>query len=56
MEFHNVHKFSLFVYNSPVKDTVVVNDRWGGGCACKHGGYYTCMDRYNPGTLLHLYR
>jgi len=36
----------------PVKDTVCVNDRWGSGDSCKHGGYYTCTDRYNPGTLL----
>ncbi len=35
---------------SPVKDSVVVNDRWCGNCACKHGGYYTCRDRYNPGS------
>ena len=42
--------FSLTVlFTSPVKDTVVVNDRWGKGCTCKHGGYYTCTDRYNPG-------
>lgn len=37
---------------SPVKDTVCVNDRWGEGDDCKHGGYYTCSDRYNPGTLI----
>ncbi|VDI82404.1 alpha-L-fucosidase [Mytilus galloprovincialis] len=35
----------------PVKDTVVTNDRWGSGCSCKHGGFYTCSDRYNPGKL-----
>jgi hypothetical protein len=35
---------------SPVKDTVVTNDRWGDGTACKHGGYYTCSDRYDPGN------
>ena len=23
---------------SPVKDTVVVNDRWGAGDLCHHGG------------------
>ena len=34
---------------SPVKDTVVVNDRWGRGCRCHHGGVYTGQDRYNPG-------
>ena len=34
---------------SPVKDTVVVNDRWGSGDHCTHGGYFTCHDRFNPG-------
>ena len=31
---------------------MVVNDRWGKGDACKHGGYFTCHDRFNPGQLL----
>lgn len=35
---------------SPVKDTVVTNDRWGVGTMCAHGGYYTCADNYEPGT------
>ena len=39
-------------YYSPVKDTVVVNDRWGSGDSCKNGGYFTCHDRYNPGILV----
>jgi hypothetical protein len=30
----------------------VVNDRWGSGIPCHHGGYYTCNDRYNPGHLV----
>lgn len=31
-----------WVFNeSPVKDEVVVNDRWGKGARHKHGGYYT---------------
>jgi alpha-L-fucosidase len=30
----------------------VVNDRWGAGTACQHGGYYTCTDKYNPGHLV----
>ena len=30
----------------------MVNDRWGSGSACKHGGFYTCSDRYNPGHLV----
>jgi len=34
-----------------VKDTVVVNDRWGKGDVGKHGDYYTYSDRYNPGIL-----
>ena len=38
----------IIVY-SPVKDKVVVNDRWYTGSKCQCGGYYTCTDRYNPG-------
>lgn len=30
----------------------MTNDRWGYGCICKHGGYYTCDDRFLPGHLL----
>ena len=37
--------------HSPVKDTVVVNDRWGKGIACTHGDYFTCNDRYHPSRL-----
>ncbi|KAI4469443.1 alpha-l-fucosidase [Holotrichia oblita] len=45
-------EFLAWLYNeSPVKDKVVVNDRWGLGTHCKHGGYFTCNDRYNPGVL-----
>jgi len=46
-------EFLTWLYNeSPVKDEVVVNDRWGNGMACHHGGFFTCYDRYNPGFLL----
>jgi len=45
-------EFLAWLYNSsPVKDSVVVNDRWGSGDACHHGGYWTCNDRYNPHQL-----
>merc|ERR1712156_1353494 len=44
--------FLSWLYNeSPVKDTIVTNDRWGSGIPCKHGGFFTCTDRYNPGVL-----
>ena len=37
------------ILHSPVKDTVVVNDRWGDNARCKHGGFFNCNDKYNPG-------
>ncbi|XP_063986520.1 alpha-L-fucosidase-like [Diachasmimorpha longicaudata] len=46
-------EFLVWLFNeSPVKDSVLVNDRWGIGTSCKHGSYYNCADRYNPGKLL----
>ncbi|XP_077504206.1 alpha-L-fucosidase-like [Amblyomma americanum] len=51
-EYWKSREFLAWLYNdSPVKDTVVTNDRWCQGCQCKHGGYFTCDDRYNPGVL-----
>ena len=34
---------------SPVKDTIVINDRWGKGTRQRHGGYHTT--EYTPGKL-----
>ncbi|GJQ77158.1 Fuca, partial [Trypoxylus dichotomus] len=45
-------EFLTWLYNvSPVRDEVVANDRWGSKLLCKHGDFYTCVDRYNPGVL-----
>ncbi|CAB4054172.1 FUCA [Lepeophtheirus salmonis] len=37
---------------SPMKDTIVTNDRWGTGTSQKHGSFYSGPDRYNPGHIL----
>lgn len=42
----------LFIFISPVNNTIVVNDRWGRGILCKHGDFLTCQDRYMPKKLM----
>jgi len=51
--YWNSPEFIAWLYNdSPVKDTVVVNDRWGSNTRCKHGGFWDCTDHYTPGKLV----
>ena len=46
--------FLTWLYNdSPIKDRVVTNDRWGQGNYCKHGDFMNCADHFMPGKLLH---
>uniref|UniRef100_A0A0N5CBH5 Putative alpha-L-fucosidase n=1 Tax=Strongyloides papillosus TaxID=174720 RepID=A0A0N5CBH5_STREA len=46
-------EFLAYLYNkSPVKDDVVVNDRWGAGDMGHHGGFMTYSDNYDPGVLV----
>ncbi|KAM6173798.1 tissue alpha-L-fucosidase [Erethizon dorsatum] len=50
--YWNSTYFLSWLYNdSPVKDKVVVNDRWGKNCSCHHGGYYNCQDKFMPESL-----
>ncbi|CAG2167824.1 unnamed protein product, partial [Oppiella nova] len=52
-EYWQTQQFLAWLYNdSPVKDTIVVNDRWGKGTNGKHGDFFNYADRYNPGVLL----
>ncbi|KAK3102287.1 hypothetical protein FSP39_010217 [Pinctada imbricata] len=51
-DYWNATEFIAWLFNdSPVKDTVLVNDRWGNNIKCKHGSYLTCFDQYNPKVL-----
>ncbi|KAK8792865.1 hypothetical protein WA158_005029 [Blastocystis sp. Blastoise] len=51
--YWQAEQFLAWLYNeSPVKDTIVTNDRWGVGTAQTHGDFYSGPDRYEPGHLL----
>ena len=37
-----IRDFLAWLFNeSPVRDTIVINDRWGKETRNRHGGYYT---------------
>ena len=46
-EWHTPEMLAWLFNESPVKDTVVINDRWGSDTRHKHGGYWTT--EYTPG-------
>uniref|UniRef100_A0A914WVT7 Putative alpha-L-fucosidase n=1 Tax=Plectus sambesii TaxID=2011161 RepID=A0A914WVT7_9BILA len=46
-------EFLQWLFNeSPVKDSIAVNDRWGAGTWGHHGGYWNVIDHYDPGHLV----
>ncbi|KAL5017980.1 hypothetical protein ScPMuIL_003702 [Solemya velum] len=50
--YWNSTNFLAWLFNdSPVKNSVVVNDRWGKYTRCKHGSFFNCDDKFNPGKL-----
>jgi alpha-L-fucosidase len=46
-DWHSPELLAWLYNDSPVKDIVVVNDRWGSDTRHKHGGYWTT--EYTPG-------
>jgi len=51
-DFWRSREFLAWLYNeSPVRNSVVVNDRWGNDTRNRHGAYYT--PEYSPDVYLH---
>lgn len=52
-DYWKAKEFLAWLYNdSPVKDEVVVNDRWGSDADCQHGDFFNCADRFHPNKVL----
>jgi alpha-L-fucosidase len=41
-----------YATHSPVAESAIWNDRWGSDTLCKHGGFVTCKDHFQPGKLV----
>ncbi|CAC5413031.1 FUCA [Mytilus coruscus] len=51
-DYWNSTKVLSWLYRySPAKEEVVTNDRWDKDVNCKHGGFLTCSDIYDPDIL-----
>ncbi len=52
-DYYESKKFLAYLFNeSPAKDQIVVNDRWGIGAVQHHGSYFSGPDRWQPGQLI----
>jgi alpha-L-fucosidase len=52
-EYWQSKQFIAWLFNdSPVKDKIVVNDRWGAGVIGHHGSFLTGSDKFIPGHLI----
>ncbi len=52
-DYWKARQFMAWLYNdSPLKDEVVVNDRWGTDAACAHGDFLNCNDGFRPDKAL----
>ncbi|KAI6210728.1 Alpha-L-fucosidase [Aphelenchoides besseyi] len=52
-EYWKSQEFLAWLFNdSPVKNKILVNDRFGAGTAGKHGSFFNHADGYLPGHLL----
>ena len=52
-EYFGSQDFLAWLFNeSPNKETVVTNDRWGVGTGKKHGSFFSGPDRWQPGQLV----
>ena len=52
-EYWGSTDFLAWLFNdSPAKDLVVTNDRWGRGVGQKHGSFFSGPDRWQPGHLI----